>query len=149
MSYVLLFPNKHNSSPLLHNTYIFGFSAASGLKRSFSFCRFPGRGREELELLLTRNFKWKLCIIEPHPSTCFHVVERLWKYSWNIFIYLDRIVWQNFATSHHNVMLMMDMLFPVWSKEVSWAVGKDGVWRVVTVWCCLHRVVVSMTAKMV
>lgn len=69
MGYVLLFPNERTSSPFLHNTHIFGFGAASGLKR-FSFWRFLGKDREELELLLTRNFKWKPCIIEPRLFMC-------------------------------------------------------------------------------
>lgn len=105
MSYVLCVPKlMHQFSSPPQYIYIFGFGAASGLERFF-FCRFLSRGREELELLLTRNVKWKPCIIEPRPCTCWqHLVERLRKYSWNIFIQINRIVWQDFATSHHNVM---------------------------------------------
>lgn len=45
---------------------------------------------------------------------------------------LGRTVWQDFATSNHGVMSVMVMFFPVLSREVSWAAGKDGVRKVVT-----------------
>lgn len=68
-------PDECSGSPPLHNIYIFVFRAAEGLEtlageRGFPFCRFLGRGREGAELLLTRNFKRKPCIIDPGPCSC-------------------------------------------------------------------------------
>lgn len=53
------------SSPPQYIYFWLWCSFRRSFKRRFSFCRFLGRGREEPELLLTRNFKWKHCIIEP------------------------------------------------------------------------------------
>lgn len=62
----------HSPAQYIHFWFLCSFGTQEKLaeERRFPFCRFLSRDREGLELLLTKNFKRKPCIIEPDP--CSH-----------------------------------------------------------------------------